>query len=138
LASQPSQASRQRQILRELVESFRRQVHSLLAYRALLKGSLYELKTRCGKPSYHCASPQGPLHSAVVLSWSQQGRTRLRSIPRREQARLRRLTGAYREFRQTRARLVKLCRQILAAVNRLEKALRLPPPGPATEKRRRA
>lgn len=137
MAPQPSEASRQRQLLRELTESFRRQVHSLLAYRALLKGSLYELKTRCGKPSCHCASPQGPLHSAVVLSWSQQGRTRLRSIPRGEQARLRRLTAAYRQFRQTRARLVKLCRQILAAVDRLEKALRLPPPRPASKKRRR-
>ena len=73
-----------------------------------------------------------------MLSWSHQGRTRLRSIPRGEQARLRRLTAAYREFRQTRARLVQLCRQILAAVDRLEKALRLPPPRPAGKKRRRA
>jgi hypothetical protein len=138
LSPQFTEASRRRQLLRHLVETFRRQVHSLLACRALLKGSLDELKTRSGKPSCHCASPQGPLHSAMVLSWSQQGRTRLRSIPRGEQARLRRLTAAYRQFRQTRARLVQLHRQILAAVDRLEKALRLPPPGPASKKRRRA
>jgi hypothetical protein len=137
VAPQPPQASRQRQILRELVETFRRHVRSLLSCRALLKGSVYQLNTRCGKPSCHCASPDGPRHTATVLSWSHQGRTRLRSIPAREQARLRRLTAAYRQFRQTRAHLVQLQRQILAAVDRLEKALRLPPPRPAGKKRRR-
>ncbi len=134
----PQQASRQRQILRQLADSFRRQVHSLLAFRALLKGSLYQLATRCGKPNCHCASPKGPLHTATVLSWSQQGRTRLRSVPAAEQARLRRLTAAYRQFRQTRARLVQLQRQILQAVDRLEEALRLPPPRRAAKKRRGA
>ena len=138
LAPQPQPASRQRQILRDLAETFRRQVLSLLSCRALLKGSLYQLHTRCGKPSCHCASPDGPRHVAPVLSWSHQGRTRLRSIPAKERPRLRRLTAAYRQFRQTRARLVQLQRQILAAIDRLERALRQPPPRPAGKKRRRA
>jgi hypothetical protein len=74
--------------------------------------------------------PQGPLHSTLVLSWSQGGRTRLRSLRPQDRPRLRRAAEDYRRFRQARARLVKLHRQVLQAVDRLEKALRLPPPPP--------
>ena len=74
------QASRQRRVLLGLLEDYGRLIRQVLALRDLLKGSVYELKTRCGKPSCHCASRQGPLHSATVLSWSESGRTRLRSV----------------------------------------------------------
>lgn len=50
--------------------------------------------------------------------------------------RLRRLTDNYRRFRQSRATLVKLQRQTLTAVDRLEKAVRLPPPRPVSRKRK--
>jgi hypothetical protein len=68
------------------------------------------------------------LHSTFVLSWSQSGRTRLRSLRPQERPRLRRAAEDYRRFRQARARLVKLHGQVLHAVDRLEKALGLPPP----------
>jgi len=122
------QASRQRRILLGLLEDYRRLVQQILTLRRLLKGSVYELKSRCGKPSCHCASPQGLLHSTFVLSWSQSGRTRLRSLRPQERPRLRRAAEDYRRFRQARARLVKLHGQVLHAVDRLEKALGLPPP----------
>ena len=130
------QASRQRQILLGLLEDCRRLIQQILALRELLKGSVYELKTRCGKASCHCASPDGPLHSTTVLSWSQAGRTQLRSIGPQDLPRLRRLAEDYRRFRQCRAGLVKLHRQVLLAVDRLEKALRQPAP-PANKSRRR-
>jgi len=124
------QASRQRRLLLGLLQDYRRLIQQILALRRLLKGSVYELKGRCGKPSCHCALPQGPLHSTLVLSWSQGGRTRLRSLRPQDRPRLRRAAEDYRRFRQARARLVKLHRQVLQAVDRLEKALRLPPPPP--------
>jgi hypothetical protein len=120
------QASRQRRVLLGLLEDYGRLIRQVLALRDLLKGSVYELKTRCGKPSCHCASRQGPLHSATVLSWSESGRTRLRSVGPQDRARWRRLAEDYRRFRQCRARLVKIHRQVLLAVDRLEKALLLP------------
>ena len=43
-----------------------------------------------------------------MLSWSEQGKTRLRSLPAGERARFRRWTENYRRFRQARAALVKL------------------------------
>jgi hypothetical protein len=130
------QASRQRALLAKLGEQYGGLLHELLSLRDLLKGSVYELKTRCGKPSCHCAAPQGPLHSTSVLSWSHAGKTRLRSLSASDLTRWRRLTEAYRRFRQARARLVKLHQQILRALNRLEQALRLPPPPPASRKRK--
>jgi uncharacterized protein DUF6788 len=122
------QASRQRALLAKLEQQYRRHLENLLAPRELLKGSVYRLKTRCGKPSCRCATPQGPLHSTLVLSWSQGGKARLRSLPGSDLLRWRRLAEAYRHFRQARAQLVKLHRQILGAINRLQQALLVPPP----------
>lgn len=108
----------------------------MLPLRRLVKGSVYQLQTRCGKPSCHCASDQGPLHTSTVLSWSEKGRTRLRTLPPGERARLRQWTENYRRFRQARAALVKLHRRMLATIDQLEKALRLPPPQPASRQRK--
>jgi len=131
----PARASRWRQTLTTLLAAYQQRLHDLLPLRQLVKGSVYELKTRCGKPSCHCASPDGPLHTATVLSWSEGGTTRLRTLPNGERARLSQLAGDYRRFRQARAALVKLHCQILIAIDRLERALLLPPPKPAAKRK---
>lgn len=130
-------ASRLRLALKSLLDDYCRSLEDLLPIREMLKGSVYELKTRCGKPSCHCAAPDGPRHASHVLSWSHSGKTRLRSVAGRDRLRLRRLTGNYRRFRQDRAALVKLNRRMLLTIDRLEKALRLPPPKPASSQRRK-
>jgi len=71
-----------------------------------------------------------------VLSWSERGKTRLRTLPAGDAAHLRHLAEYHRRFRQDRAALVKLHRQILLAIDRLERALLHPPPKPARPKRR--
>ena len=58
-----SEASRQRQILDNLAKDYDRQLHDVLRLREVMKGSVYEMKTRCGAPSCHCAQPKGRLHS---------------------------------------------------------------------------
>lgn len=129
-------ASRLRLALKSLLADCQRQLEQLLPLRQLVKGSVYELQTRCGKPSCHCASDEGPLHTSTVLSWSEKGTTRLRTLPPGERARLRQLTENYRRFRQARAALVKLQRRMLASIDQLEKTLRLPPPKPASRRRK--
>ena len=133
----PERASRQRQLLGELRDQHQQLLDTLLQVRQLLKGSVYELNTRCGKPSCHCAAPDGARHRTPVLSWSHRGKTQLRSLPAKEVDRIRRLTENYRQFRQGRAALVKLHRRILTTIDRLEKALRLPPPRPVSKRRKR-
>lgn len=89
-----------------------------LASEPLVRGSVYELRRRCGRPSCRCA--RGALHPVMVLSVSEQGRTRLRAIPQDRLAKLRELTQRYRRFRRTRARLVQVQRAMLAAIDQLE------------------
>ncbi len=126
-------ASRERQILDRLSAAYARHIAELLRHRESIKGSVYEIHTRCGNPTCHCAKPDGVRHPATVLSWSEDGKTRIRSLPKPGRARIRRLTENYRRLRQSRASLVKLHKEILAAVDRLEQSLRLPPPSsPAT------
>ena len=124
-------ASHQRQILDRLSAEYAQRVHELLRYRELVKGSVYQIQTRCGNPSCHCAKPRGARHAATVLSWSEAGKTRIRSIAQADQTRLRGLTENYRRLRQARASLVKLHQQVLHAVDCLERVLRLPPPSPS-------
>jgi hypothetical protein len=136
LTARSDRASRLRLVLKSLLADYQRQLDELLPLRQLVKGSVYELQTRCGKPSCHCASDEGPLHTSTVLSWSEKGKTRLRTLPPGERAHLRQLTENYRRLRQARATLVKLHRRMLAAIDRLEKTLRLPPPKPAARQRK--
>jgi uncharacterized protein YjiS (DUF1127 family) len=135
LVASSDRASRLRQSLKALLDHYQRQLDTVLPLRQLVKGSVYDLQTRCGKPSCHCASDQGPLHTATVLSWSEHGKTRLRTLPPGERARLRQLSENYRRFRQARAALVKLHQRMLADIDRLEKALLLPPPKRALRRR---
>ena len=137
MTARPDRASRLLLALQSLLADYQRQLNLLLPLRQLVKGSVYQLRTRCGKPSCHCASDEGPLHSATVLSWSEHGQTRLRTLPPGERARFRQLTENYRRFRQARAALGKLQRRILLTIDRLEKALLLPPPKPVAQRRKK-
>ena len=131
------QASRQRQILDHMAQDYDRHLRAVLQHREVVKGSVYDLKTRCGNPSCHCARALGGLHQATVLSWSERGKTCLRSLAAGDQARIRSLTENYRSLRQSRLALTKLHRDILDAVDRLEQALLVPPPPPAKHAGRR-
>lgn len=129
-------ASRLRLALKSLLADSQRQLDELLPLRQFVKGSVYELQTRCGKPTCHCASDDGPRHASIVLSWSEKGKTRLRTLPPGERLRVQQLTENYRCFREARAALVKLHRRMLSTLDQLEKTLRLPPPQPAARRRK--
>ena len=135
MATSADRASRLRQALKTLLDEYQRQLEALLPLRRLVKGSVYDLRTRCGKPSCHCASDEGPLHTSTVISWSEHGKTRLRTLPPGE-PHIRQLAENYRRFRQVRAALVKLHQRMVAHIDRLEKALELPPPKPAARRRK--
>jgi len=137
LATSTDRASRLRQALKTLLDDYQRQVDTLLPLRQLVKGSVYDLQTRCGKPSCHCASDEGPLHTATVISWSEHGKTRLRTLPPGQRSHFRQLAENHRRLRQARAALVKLHQRIVAHIDRLETALQLPPPKPASRRRKR-
>ena len=91
----------------------------------LVKGNVYEMARKCGKPS--CACTRGELHRSMVLSWSQRGKTRLFSIPPDRLAEVRQKSEEYLRFRRTRARVSKICNGMLTLLDRIEKLRREAP-----------
>jgi hypothetical protein len=97
----------------------------MLRIQSFLPGSVYELKTRCGKLNCACARSDGARHRRWVLSHTpEDGRKRLRVVPEEHYENWRRWAGNYSQFRRRRAEIVKLTRRILADLDAIERAQR--------------
>jgi hypothetical protein len=107
-----------RQSLSQLAGEIKRVVEPLFSNRPVIKGTVYELKRRCGKPGCKCA--RGELHARMVVSASEGGKTRLQVIPHgyliEVQAKVRR----YQELRRVRARLGEIYRKMLKVIDQME------------------
>ena len=125
-ATTADRASRLRQALAHLRAELTLLDKVFLAREPIMPGSVYELHTKCGKPSCRCAGG-AELHSCMVISWTARGRKRLRSIPKERQAELVALTQRYRRFRKARARFVEVHAKMLAIIDKLEAARRKEP-----------
>jgi len=117
--------SRLRKSLGDLLREIQGLLEILTDHHAMLKGSVYELQRRCGKPTCACAT--GKLHASLVLSWSENGRTRLKPVPSERVGQLKELTGYYQRFRKARARLVQIQKKMLDVIHRFEDARRQEP-----------
>ena len=110
--------SRLRQSLLHLASKIKGLIEPFFSDRPVIKGTVYELKRRCGKPGCKCA--RGELHTRMVVSASEGGRTRLQVIPPgflvEVQAKVRR----YQELRRARARLGELYRKMLKGIDQME------------------
>jgi len=117
--------SRLRQSLIRLKEEVSRLLPIFLARDPLVPGTVYELRRKCGKPGCGCAEDK--LHSSWVLSWSEEGRTRLYSIPPGRRVELHLLTQRYQQFRTARSRLVKIHQEMIGIINQMEALRRQAP-----------
>lgn len=117
--------SRLRLALRRLLTDLERSLRVVFGRTPLVKGNVYEMARKCGKPS--CACTRGKLHRSMVLSWSEQGKTRLLSIPPDRLAELREKSQEYLRFRRARARVSEICRDMLVLLDRIEKLRREAP-----------
>ena len=110
--------SRLRQSLLHLAGEIKGLVEPFFSDRPVIKGTVYELKRRCGKPGCKCA--RGELHARMVVSASEGGKTRLQVIPHgflvEVQAKVRR----YQELRRVRARLGEIYREMLKGMDQME------------------
>lgn len=110
--------SRLRQSLLHLAGEFQRVLKPLFSDEPVIKGTVYELKRRCGKPGCRCA--RGELHTQMVLSASEGGKTRIRVIPQGVLIEVKRKAGHYQELRRARARLGALYRKMLKVIDQME------------------
>ena len=82
---------------------------------SVLRGSLIQLRRKCGKPNCHCR--QGQPHSSPALSYSLHGKTNLLTLPKelvpKVRAALNRYLHSQRSLqRQADAGLRQLARQL--------------------------
>lgn len=110
--------SRLRQSLVRLAIEIRELIDPFLSDKPVIKGSVYELKRKCGKPRCKCA--KGHLHSRMVLSASQKGTTRLRVILYGFLVEVQIKVRRYQELRRARARLVQLHKRMLKVMDEME------------------
>lgn len=115
---QTQSLSRLRQELRKLLEDLERSLEVIFGRDPLVKGTVYEMARKCGKSS--CACARGQLHKSMVLSWSNQGKTRLKSIPADKLEELRRKSEEYLCFHRARARVTVIYKQMLSLIDRIE------------------
>ena len=110
--------SRLRQSVLHLAEEIKGLVEPFFSDRPVIKGTVYELKRRCGRPGCKCA--RGELHARMVVSASEGGKTRLQVVPHgflvEVQAKVRR----YQELRRARARLGEIYREMLKVMDQME------------------
>jgi len=97
--------------------------------RPVIKGTVYELKRKCGKPGCRCA--RGELHHRMVVSASERGKTRLQVIAHGFLVEVQGKVRRYQELRRVRARLGEVYRQMLQVMDEMEAMRReeLPSPG---------
>jgi hypothetical protein len=119
-ASQLRKQIQQRQ--REIGDLFR----VLKQRRPMIRGNVYNLRRKCGKAGCRCQD--GHLHESWVLSVPEEGRKRMRAVPKGKRTQWQPMTERYRRFRRARARLVKLFAEILKLVDELERERTVSPP----------
>ena len=107
-----------RQELRRLTEELGRSLVVVYERNPMVKGNVYEIARKCGKPN--CACTRGQLHKSMVLSWSHQGKTRLKSIPPEKLAELSRKSEEYIQFKRARAQVTVIHKQMLDVIDRIE------------------
>ena len=107
-----------RQSLSRLSDEVRQLIEPSFSDKPVIKGSVYELKRKCGKPGCKCA--QGELHRRMVLSASEKGKTRLRVISHGFLVEVQIKVRRYQELRRARSRLVEVHRKMIRVMDEME------------------
>lgn len=119
-------ASRLRKRIQQCHREVSDQLRVLKQRRPLVRGNVYNLRRKCGKAGCRCQD--GHLHESWVLSVPEEGRKRMRAVPKGKRTQWQPMTERYRRFRRARARLVKLFAEILKLVDELERERTVSPP----------
>jgi hypothetical protein len=110
--------SQLRQTLLRLASEIKGLVEPVFSDRPVIKGTVYELKRRCGKPGCKCA--RGELHARMVVSASEGGKTRLQVIPKGFVVEVQGKVRRYQELRRVRARLGEIYQKMLKVIDQIE------------------
>jgi hypothetical protein len=110
--------SKLRQSLIHLADEIKQLIEPCLSDRPVIKGSVYEIKRKCGKPGCKCA--QGHLHGRMVVSSSEKGKTQLRVVPHGFLVEIKVKVRKYQRLRRNRARLIEVHKKMLHMMDEME------------------
>lgn len=108
--------------LKQLGSELIKLLNVFLARKTLIKGGVYQSKSRCGKPNCRCVR-EGKLHGVWKLYWTEGGKTKQIAIKKGGVYDYQRLTANYQRFRKARARLVRIYQEMIQLINFIEKGL---------------
>lgn len=126
-------ASRIRQQISRLEREHARLVQRMLKSTNMVKGSVVTLSRTCGKPGCKCT--RGEKHTSKYLSISAGNKTRMVYLKPGMEMPISQAVDRYRRFRQARARLVKVHKELMDLFNRLEKTQSEAPDAKAGKKK---
>jgi len=115
--------SKYRLRFRRLVGEQMKLMSVFLGQRILVKGGVYQTKTKCGNKRCKCER-ESKLHLVWRLYSSHKGKTQIRTLKKRDVLKYKKLTQNYQRFRRARAHLVKIHKEQIRLLNLLEKGLR--------------
>jgi hypothetical protein len=122
MQTESDRLSRIRQSISQLAEEIQELVTVFNDRRPMIKGTVYEQRRKCGKPNCSCAS--GKLHGSMMLSRSDEGRTKLMAIPSGHLKDFQVSTEHYQKFRRARARLGQIYKAMIELIDQLEESRR--------------
>ena len=64
------------------------------------RGSIIQIKGRCGKANCVCAHDPSRKHTRYYLSYSEKGKTQMVYLPKKKVAEVRKATEAWRRFKE--------------------------------------
>lgn len=95
--------------------------NELLTRRPMARGTVYELKRRCGRKRCRCT--KGHLHKQMCIAITRKGKKTLRSLKGEDLIKLENLTNFHREFRKIRASFIRITKEIVHLANQLEEEM---------------
>lgn len=110
--------SQLRQSLSLLTSEIREIIKPFFSDTPVIKGSVYELKRKCGKPG--CKCEKGKLHSTMVISSSEKGKTRLQVIPHGLLVEVKSKVERYKKLRRSRRELGQVHQNMLEVIDEME------------------
>ena len=98
--------------VRKIIEELSETTEQFPGKSPFLDAYLYRARIKCGKPRCRCMTSDYR-HEMWCLSYSQNGKSRTRTVPLELLAVLRQMTGNYREVRQVRKKVEHLHKALL-------------------------
>src|SRR6266481_7001870 len=91
------------------------------------RSNVYEIARRCGTGTPNCICTRGRFYRNIVLTWSEQGGSHRRSIPRARVAEVRQKSAEYLRLRRARAEVSVLDKKILKVLDQIQELRREAP-----------